>query len=219
MACSRMPKWRFLPPGLSAWKSPAPSNFRVVLFDGPRSAEPPRNQGMFCASTFSTLPEASRPAMPFGIGREDGQVAVPAGRQLAPLHLVDLGGEFGVLGPVGGEEFRPLPPGLRAALADAGGEVLADAVGDEELRVLGPAVEALAQADFLLAERLAVRLGGVLLVRGTVADVAVQDDEGGAALRLPEDLPARARCGRCRWRRPRAGRSSRSPGTGPRRPP
>ena len=25
MACSRMPKCRFFPPGLSAWKSPAPS--------------------------------------------------------------------------------------------------------------------------------------------------------------------------------------------------
>ena len=28
----------------------------------------------------------------------------------------------------------------------------------------------------------------VLLVRGTVADVAVEDEEGGSALRLPEDL-------------------------------
>ena len=68
--------------------------------------------------------------------------------------------------------------------------MLADAVGDEELRVLGPAVGALGEADLLLAERLAVGLGGVLLVRRTVADVAVQNDEGGAALRLPEDLKA-----------------------------
>jgi hypothetical protein len=44
--------------------------------------------------------------------------------------------------------------------------VLADAVGDEELRVLGPAVVALGEADLLLAERLAVGFGGVLLVRG-----------------------------------------------------
>ena len=79
-------------------------------------------------------------------------------------------------------------PGLRAALADAGGEVLADAVGDEELRVLRPAVDALGQADLLVAERLAVGLGRVLLVRRAVADVAVEDDERGAALGLPEDL-------------------------------
>ena len=80
IACSRMPKCRFFPPGLSAWKSPAPSNFSVVLFDGPRSAEPPRNQGMFCASTFSTLPEASRPAMPFASAGKTGRLrSHPAG--------------------------------------------------------------------------------------------------------------------------------------------
>ena len=57
------------------------------------------------------------------------------------------------------------------------GEVLAHAVGHEELRVLGPAVGALGQPDLLVAERLAVRGGGVLLVRRAVADVAVDDDQ------------------------------------------
>ena len=103
IACSRIPKCRFFPPGLSAWKSPAPSYFRVVLFDGPRSAEPPRNHGMFWASTFSTLPEASRPAIPLRIGGKDGEVAIPSGGAVAPLHLVDLGRELGILGSVGGE--------------------------------------------------------------------------------------------------------------------
>src|SRR5438445_517171 len=74
IACSRTPKCRFFPPGFPAWKLPAPSYVRVVLFDGPRSAE-----------------------------------------------------------------------------------------------------------------RLAVGRGGVLLVRGAVADVAIEDDEGGTALRFPED--------------------------------
>ena len=46
----------------------------------------------------------------------------------------------------------------------------------------------MAEADLFVAERLAVGRGSVLLVRGAVADVAVQDDERGAALRLPEDL-------------------------------
>ena len=72
---------------------------------------------MFCASTFSTLPEASRPAMPFGVGRKDGQIAVPPGRQFAPLHLVDLGRELGILGPVRGEELRPLAAGPSAPRA------------------------------------------------------------------------------------------------------
>ena len=85
---------------------------------------------------------------------------------------------LGVLGELA------LPGGaqLGAALADPVGEVLADAVGDEELGVLGPAVGALGLAHLLLAERLAVGGGGVHLVRRAVADVAVDDDQGRALL-------------------------------------
>src|SRR4029450_10198213 len=130
MACSRMPKCRFFPAGLSASKSSAPSYVSVVLFDGPRSAEPPRNQGMFCASTFSAWLDASRPAIPLasagkrgrcgaqpggraargvspleplGIGWKDGKVAVPTGRQFTALHQFDLGRALGVLGAIGGK--------------------------------------------------------------------------------------------------------------------
>src|SRR5258706_14691959 len=81
IAFSRIPKWKFLPAGLSAWKSPAPSNVRVVLFEGPRSAEPPINQGMFCAKMFSTFPDASRPAMPFASAGQVGRfLSHPVGR-------------------------------------------------------------------------------------------------------------------------------------------
>ena len=66
-----------------------------------------------------------------------------------------------------------LPP----ARADAVREVLDDAVRNQELRVLGPAVEPLRGANLLLAERLAVRRGRVLHVRRPVADVAVDDDQ------------------------------------------
>ena len=126
--------------------------------------------------------------MPFGVGRKDGEIAVPAGRQLATLHLVDLGREFGVLGPVGAEKSSSFFRASAPRAAHAGRKVLADAVGNQELRVLGPAVVALGKPNLFFAERLAVGLGGVLLVRGTVADVAVEDEEGGAALGLPEDL-------------------------------
>src|SRR5207249_5671195 len=77
--------------------------------------------------------------------------------------------------------------GRGAAGPDARGEVLADAVGDQELRLLRPAVAALGQANLLFTERLAVGRRRVVLVRGAVADVAVEDDERGAPLRLPED--------------------------------
>src|SRR5207302_2473420 len=123
-----------------------------------------------------------------GVGRTDRQVAVPPGRQLAPLHLVDLGRELGVLIPVGAEKLCPLLPSLRAARSHTGCEVLADAVRDQELGVLRPAVGALAKANLVIAERLAVGLGCVLPVWGTVADVAVQDEESGPAFGPPENL-------------------------------
>ena len=66
--------------------------------------------------------------------------------------------------------------------------MLVDAVRDQELGVLGPAVGALGLADLLLAERLAVGLGRVLLVRGAVADVAVDDDQRGPVPLLLELL-------------------------------
>ena len=66
--------------------------------------------------------------------------------------------------------------------------MLPDAVGNEKLRVFGPAVASLAETALLLAERLAVRLGGVLLVRRAVADVAVHDEKCGSARRLPEHV-------------------------------
>src|SRR4029450_8874418 len=79
--CSRMPKCRFLPLGLPDWKLPAPSYVSVVLFDGARSADPPRNHGMFCASTLSTLPDASRPAMPLASAAKTGRLrSHPSGR-------------------------------------------------------------------------------------------------------------------------------------------
>ena len=75
-----------------------------------------------------------------------------------------------------------------AACTDSGSKVLADAVRDEKLSVLRPSIAALSQPDLIVAERLAMGFRGVLLVWRTVADVAVQDDEGRAALRLAKHL-------------------------------
>ena len=144
---------------------------------------------MFCASTFSTLPEASRPAMPLAFGRKNREIAVPAVRQARAAASSSISvASSGYLLSIGGEEFRPLPPRLCAARADAGGEMLVDAVGDQKLRVLGPAVSALGEADLLFAERFAVGFGRVLFVRRAIADVAVENDERWAALGLPEDI-------------------------------
>src|SRR5258708_19700849 len=89
---------------------------------------------------------------------------------------------------VGGEEGRPLLSGFCPAHTHSGSKVLPDAIGDQKRRVLGPPIGAFAEPDLLVAERLSVGCGGVLLVRRTVADVAVEDEEGGAALCLAKHL-------------------------------
>ena len=148
-----------------------------VFVDGARSADPPISHGTFFATALSTLLDDSRLATPFASAGKVGQVAVPALRQLAALHALDVVGEIGELLLVGAEALLPRLAQLRAARADAGFEVLVHAVGDEELGVRRPAVALLGQADLVFAQRLAVRGAGVLLVRRAPADVAVDDDQ------------------------------------------
>ena len=123
-----------------------------------------------------------------GVGREARQVAVPARGQLAPLHLVDLGGELREL--LRGSRRRAPPSARRAAAPRApmpASKCSHDAVGHEELGILRPAVGALGEPDLVVAQRLAMGRGGVVLVRRAVADVAVEDDQRRPALGLAED--------------------------------
>ena len=122
-----------------------------------------------------------------GVRREHRKVPIPAVRQVAALHLLDLGRELRMGGPVRREERRPLASRRGAARPDAGGEVLADGVRHQELCLLRPAVALLGETNLRFAERLAVSRGRVVLVRRAVADVAVEDDQGRASLRLAED--------------------------------
>src|SRR5688572_23319565 len=89
-------------------------------------------------------------------------------------------GEFGVRALV---VFKPGHPGVTQLLptrADARLEVLANLVGDEELRLFRPSITALRQPDFFLTQRLPMRRARVLLVWRAVGDVTVHDDEGWA---------------------------------------
>jgi len=81
---------------------------------------------MFCASTFSTLPEVSAGDAP-GIRREDREVAIPTRRQISTLHLIDLVREVGVLGPVRVEQRRPPASSGGALRPDTSREMLAHA--------------------------------------------------------------------------------------------
>ena len=110
------------------------------------------------------------------VGREVRDRHLPGFGKLAALHALDLVRQVRVRRAVLLEQLLPVRASFRPARADPLGEVLADAVGDEELGVLRPAVEALRGPDTLRAERLAVRLRRVL-DGGAVADVTVHDDQ------------------------------------------
>ena len=94
-------------------------------------------------------------------------------------HAVELAGQVRIFGFVFLEASPPGVAQLLAALAHPRAEVLPHAFGDQEFGVFGPAVSALGEAHFLFSQRLAVRSAGVLFVRRTVGDMAVDDDEGG----------------------------------------
>ena len=187
IACSRMPKWRLRPPGLPGSKSPAPANFSVVLLEGPRSAEPPRNQGMFWASTFSTSPEASRPAMPLASGGKLGRLrSHPAGSSRRCIWSISVG-ELRELLAVVGEQRLPARRASAPRAPIPASKCSHDPVGHEELGILRPAIGALGEPHLVLAQRLAMGRGGVDLVRRAIADMAVEDDQRRPALGLAED--------------------------------
>ena len=163
----------------SGAKVPAPSKSRPLAAEPVRSAEPLRSHGTRGAIAFSTSFDALRVAIPPGSASKLGiSASQPSGSSRRCIWSI-CGGEARA-----GVRDALLPLGSQAAapLADPVGEVLVDAVGDQELGVLGPPVGALGLAHLLLAQRLAVGLGGVLLVGRAVADVAVDDDQRGPPL-------------------------------------
>src|SRR5262249_10762368 len=128
------------------------------------------------------------PGDAFRIGRKNRQALIPSPRQLALLHQVDLVCELRIFRAISRKELAPLTAGFFPTRANSGGEVLAHRIGNEKLRALRPPVSAFDKANLVLAQRLAVRRGSVLLVRRAVADMAVQNDEGWAPLGLVKDV-------------------------------
>src|SRR5208282_558945 len=83
---------------------------------------------------------------------------------------------------------HPLTTGHTAAGANSRGEMGINSARHEKLGLFGPAIAALGQTDFLLAQGLAMGLWCVLLVRRAVTDMTVQHDESGPAFGLAENL-------------------------------
>src|SRR4029078_70389 len=67
------------------------------------------------------------------VRRKYRQMALPAIRQFAPLHLVYLSGEFRILGAVSFEELRPCPAGVRTARSDSVLAVLVAALSNQRV--------------------------------------------------------------------------------------
>ena len=164
-------------------RSPSPSRSSRTEVESVRSAEPATSHGIRAAIAFCTLLDALRVAIPLLVGLEAGDVGVQPSGSSRRCIASSSAACSGCVGAVGLQEALPLGAQLGALLADPSGEALFDPVGDEELGVLRPAVDALGLPHLLLAERFAVGGGGVLLVWRPPPDVAVDDDQ-----RRPVDL-------------------------------
>ena len=127
----------------------------------------------------------------FLVGGEDGQRLVPALGHRLGADMLDLAGGLGVRRFERRESPLPLVVERGAALADVVVEMLADALGHEELRVLRPAVGFLRTLDLVFARRIRMRLVRAGLGREAVADDRMRDDDGRALLFAEEALEMR----------------------------
>src|ERR1700751_3179459 len=150
-----------------------------------RSAQKPRNilrqNGEHLAGSFAASDT-------LWISRKSRQILIPSLRQLPALHEINIVGQFGIFNRVRGEHISPLAARFRTARTDARHEMLPNSTRHQKLCARGPPVAAFGKTDLIVAERLAMSLRGILLVRRTVTDVAVEDDEGWGVRCSLEDL-------------------------------
>src|ERR1700730_13292600 len=111
------------------------------------------------------------------VGGKHRSVLVPPFGKIAPLHALAVIGKIWVGVTIALEQRRPLCPQVFPAGAELAGEMFVRAVRPQKFRVLGPALGAFGQLDLPLPQRFAVGAGSVLLVWGTVADMARDDDQ------------------------------------------
>ena len=188
------------PPGVFASRSPAPIQ---MGFGGRREVGGATDQPRIVRRNRVEHLAARLPRrQPFGIGRESRQIGVPAIRQFASLHRLDLLCQVGKFTPVGLEQLAPGLVEFAAAPANALREVLAHAVRHEKFGVLRPAVVFLGEPHLVFAQRLAVSGAGILLVRCAIADVAVHHDQGRRDRWSCGIRPAASQDRPCHWHPP-----------------
>src|SRR5437867_4021382 len=62
----------------------------------------PEKPGDVLSKNVQRLTRSVPPRDPLGIGWKDGKVAIPTGRQFAPLHQLDLVSELGIFRSISG---------------------------------------------------------------------------------------------------------------------
>src|SRR6516165_855403 len=125
------------------------------------------------------------------ISRKEGNIFRPVRGWLSLLDLLNFLRQLRKFLAVLGKLLFPLLAGFAASSSDTGCEVFVHLLGHQKLRIGRPSIGLLRQLDLLLAERLAVGSARILPVRGSVADVAVDDHKrrsAGRARGSPERI-------------------------------
>ncbi len=138
----------------------------------------PRQRGHARRERVHHLARCGARGHALGVGGKRRDVRVPAGCELAAHGALQLLGFGGIGARVGAHAIAPRRFVARAA-RERLAEVRERGVGNQELRVLGPAEASLGEAHLVRAQRGAVRLEAVVLVGGAVADVGAHEDERG----------------------------------------
>src|SRR5712671_5016040 len=115
------------------------------------------------------------------VWRESWDISIPTIRQVATLHQLPIARLRRKCFLVGVKFFVPLAFPFCAAI-NGPAHVFLSFWRDQELRVRRPAVADLGEPNLIFAQRLAVGLLGVMLVRRSPCDVAINDDERGTTL-------------------------------------
>src|SRR5215469_15182289 len=102
---------------------------------------------------------------------------VPSVRQLSMLHPAKPVGLIWKLFGIVRKQSLPFRVCFGSPRAHSFLKALVNSIGHKKLRVFRPAIKLLYQLDFRFAERLAVRFVGILLVRGSIANVAVHHNQ------------------------------------------
>src|SRR6185312_1377339 len=122
------------------------------------------------------------------VGRKSRKRGVPTIRKVSALHAFDPLGKVRVFFSIGLEQSAPVFLEAPSAPADAVLEMLAYAVRYQKFDFFGPAVATLGETYLFLAERFAMGRAGVVLVRGAIADMAFDDDQGRYIIGSLEDI-------------------------------